>query len=464
MKKVVALAGSVALISTSFIVNAAHVISGDIVARDLIVDYFGWLGHVGMVTGDPVGKSSSLIIEAMNDAPEHKKIVFNDINNFKRQSKYWGNRYGIGTLQSVHVALAEMNHQRWWCPDYTPTSAYKVGRGNIYTGEIYECGEWRCDTMIEWGFGFAGHPGFPLPLITPGILFNAFPMRGERLVPEKETHPPLLNSTDKVFSELSAEELNKLSFEEFEMIADIPMNQETPSHIVAEWKFANNPSTQEIRRGMFIDRLSMSNEQDVIPRFIKMYEETDSAVIKERLVQGTMVYYQKRHKTIKGTYDGDLLKTFYKKILAEEGMPKSAAPAAVRGFIFFYSTDEIIENKALLDKQFETMHHFSVVSLKWGLSHKSQKLETLYFPSIIEMLRKDKDSDLNEMFFGISKMGWRHFRNKESVDLIRAYVKENEDRYEAKKPSFADQHDPYYLPAIYTYKGLKNDFDKAFAK
>jgi hypothetical protein len=100
----------------------------------------------------------------------------------------------------------------------------------------------------------------------------------------------------------------------------------------------------------------------------------------------------------------------------------------------------------------------------WDLAHKSQRLETLYVPSLIELLRKDKSSDLNEKFFGISKMGWRHFRNKESVDLIRTYVKENADRYEAKKPSFADQHDPYYLPAINTYKDLKNDFVKEFSK
>jgi hypothetical protein len=464
MKKVVVLSASVALISTSFMANATGVVSGDIVARDLVTEYGAFLGHTAMVTGDPVGQRSSLIIEVTNNPPDGQKIQFNDINTFKHQARYWGNRFGLGSTQSLYQVLVEMNYQRWWCPRYTITDQYEVGTGNIQTGQPYHCGKWRCDTLINWAFGVTGHMGFPLPVTTPGILFSVFPMWGERFAPEKEIHPPLLTSTDKVFTELSADELNKLPFEEFKMLADVPLNQVTPSHIVAEWKLANNPRVEEVRRGMFIDRLSMTNERDVIPQFIKMYEKEENEVIKGHLVRGTMSYYQYRYETIKNTYDGNLLKAFYKKLVTEKEFSKEGGFSAIMGFIFFHSTDEIIENKEALDKQLGQIDHSAAVTLMWDLAHKSQRLETLYVPSLIEMLRKDKSSDLNEKFFGISKMGWRHFRNKESVDLIRTYVKENADRYEAKKPSFADQHDPYFMPATWTYKDLKNDFEKAFAK
>jgi len=464
MKKITVLTGSIALTLASYTLHARHVAVGDIVARDLLIDHFGWLGHVGMVTGSNIEGSSSLIIEAMRDGPPSQKIVFNNIDIFKHQSPYWGSRYGIGTKQSAYNALIEMNHQRWWCPGYTPMSIFKVGSGNIKTGQVFECGEWRCDTMIEWGFTATGHPGFPLTLILPKFLFNKFPLINHELLENKDiVQPPLLNHTDKVFSELSAEELNNMPLEEFEMVADIPLNQETPTHIVSEWKYANNPKVNEVKRSVFIDRLSMTHEQDVIPRFIKMYGEADSDEIKRRLIQGTMVYYQSHRKQIKGTHDAELLRAFYKKLLIE-GMPSETSQNVVRGFIFFYSTDEIIENKALVDNQFETMDHFSLLSLKWELSHKSQKLETLYFPSIIEMLRKDNSSNLNEMFFGLSKMGWRHFRNKESVDLIRNYVKDSAVKYEGEKHSVADMNDPYFTPAIYTYNDLKNDLDKEFSK
>ena len=127
----------------------------------------------------------------------------------------------------------------------------------------------------------------------------------------------------------------------------------------------------------------------------------------------------------------------------------------VRGFIHFYSSKKIIENQLLVDKKLNEMDHRSLLSLKLELSHKSKDLETIYFPSIINMLKKDNNSDLNEMFFGFTKMGWLHLHNKNSVELIKNYVVFSSSKYENN--SFSDDGDPYFNPAKQAYSELKND-------
>lgn len=450
------------LMSFSDPVNARPVVSGDIVGRDLLIWGLGWAGHVAMVTGDNVGQSSSLLIEAMQDAKPYA-IVLNNLGLFKQQSKYWGSRYGIGDYASgTRAALVEINHQRWWCPSYTSSTAYKIGQGVPTTGQIISCGEWRCDTLVSWGFYSAGYPQIMNnKVILPTIVFNTFPFQNNGLLEDSDTNnPPLLVQSDKIFSDLSADELNTMSYEEFELIADIPMEQATPTHIAAEWRYANDPHINDIKRGIFIDRLSMSNEQDVIPRFIKMYEETKIPEIKRKLIIGTVIYYQSHNDQVNSSQDRELLRTFYKKLLDEQ-LAVDSSDMAVRGFIHFYSSKEIIDNRQLIDKQFSGMDHRSLLSLKLELSHKSKELEAIYFPSIIEMLKKDNSSDLNEMFFGLTKMGWRHLHNKESVELIKNYVKFSSSKYENQ--AFADNNDPYFIAAKQTYTELKNDLGNGSA-
>jgi hypothetical protein len=435
---------------------ARPVVSGDIVGRDLIIFGLGWAGHVAMVTGDNVGQSSSLLIEAMKDG-QPWAIVLNNLGLFKKQSKYWGSRYGIGDYANgTRAALVEVNHQRWWCPSYTSSTAYKIGQGVPTTGQIISCGEWRCDTLVAWSFYSAGYPQLiNNRIILPTTIFNTFPFQNNGLLEDENTiKPPLLLQSDKVFSDLSANELNAMPYEEFELIADIPMNLETPTHIESEWRYANDSHINDIKRGIFIDRLSMSNEPNVIPNFIKMYDETKEPEIKRKLIIGTVIYYQNHNDQVALSQDKELLRVFYKKLLNEQ-LAIDSSDMAMRGFIHFYSSKEIIENRKLIDKQFKGMDRRSLLSLKLELSHKSKELETIYFPSIIDMLKKNNSSDLNEMFFGLTKMGWRHLHNKESVDLIKNYVQFSSYKYENK--ALNDYNDPYFNAAKQTYIELKND-------
>jgi hypothetical protein len=66
-KKVIVLA----LASLSTINYAARPLtSGDVAGRDLNVPGLGWVGHVGIGTGDDVGWPTQIIIETLNVAPK----------------------------------------------------------------------------------------------------------------------------------------------------------------------------------------------------------------------------------------------------------------------------------------------------------------------------------------------------------------------------------------------------------
>jgi hypothetical protein len=228
-------------------------------------------------------------------------IQINDIFFFKAISPYWGSRYGIGDYShGTSAALIEANHQRWWCPTYTDSTAYTIGEGNPRTGQIYKCGVWRCDTMVAWSFFSAGYYQLMQGIIMlPRKIFYAFPyVNNESL---SSTHasglnPPMILESERQFETLTSDELNTMPYEEFVSIADIPLNQETPTHLEAEWRFANDENVNNIKRGIFIDRLAMSNEEDVIPRFLKMHAEIDVDELKTKIIQGLMIHYQSNMK------------------------------------------------------------------------------------------------------------------------------------------------------------------------
>jgi len=59
-----------------------------------------------------------------------------------------------------------------------------------------------------------------------------------------------------------------------------------------------------------------------------------------------------------------------------------------------------------------------LLGLKHNLALKSQALELIYVPSMITMLKKYNRSDLDDMFFGITKMGYKQLRDSNSIKQI----------------------------------------------
>src|SRR5581483_12394407 len=100
----------------------------------------------------------------------------------------------------------------------------------IYTGRPTKCGKWRCDTFVAWSFFSAGY--YQLmnnKIMLPRAVFNSFPYGNTYLKPNLNEAKQV--NIGKAFEVLSADELNRMPYEEFVMIADIPLKHETPTHI-----------------------------------------------------------------------------------------------------------------------------------------------------------------------------------------------------------------------------------------
>ncbi len=427
--------------------QAKYTASGDIVGRDLNIAGLGWVGHVGIGTGDLVGRTTNLVIEVLNEAQVGQ---VNYLTKFRSLSNYWGGRYGIGDYAAgTNAALIEANHQRWWCPAYTTSTSYKVGKGNVLTGQATQCGIWRCDTFVAWAFFSAGY--YQLmnnKIMLPRNVFFTFPYTNDSSFPDLIT--PSLLDTDKEFMTLTATELNNLPFEEFEMIADIPMTEETPSHIASEWQYANDSNVNDVKRGVFIDRLAMSEEENIITRFLDMYKETSGQEIKKKLAQGLMIYYQS-HKEKLLVDESNKLKYFYATALYTQ-LQVAEKSMIVRGYMDFHNPKEILENHKQINKQLIGVEPLLALGLYQGLVHSSPELETMYIPRMMALLKKSNSTALDDMFFSITKMGYKHLKHKESAEQIKAYLNEVASKYNT--PTLTD--DAYYTMSQMSYHDLES--------
>jgi len=179
--------------------------------------------------------------------------------------------------------------------------------------------------------------------------------------------------------------------------------------LIAEWQFANDENVNNIKRGIFIDRLAMSNEKDVIPRFLKMHDEIDVGELKTKIVQGLMVHYQNNTENAQKNYVS--LRKFYTDLMRQ------------------------------IDMQCKGIEAHLLLGLKHNLALKSQALEQIYVPSMIAMLKKYNRSDLDDMFFGITKMGYRQLRDSNSIKQIKTYIDYTSSKYTLLKVS--SNKDPY---------------------
>jgi len=385
---------------------------------------------------------------------EQPVIQINSISNFLARSKYWGSRYGVGDYGAgTRAVLVEANHQRWWCPVYTDASAFISGMGAPNTGAIIRCGVWRCATFVAWVFASVGYTQLTHIVKLPVNVFNSFPYANNEIYSARpETKPPALSNVDELFSSLSANKLNNMPYEEFVMVADIPLDQATPTHIATEWQFANNDDVTNIKRGIFIDRLAMSNEPDIIPKFLKMYEETKIPEIKTKLIQGLMIYYQNHTNEVNNSSDFETLKKFYSSNLYKK-LPETQRDMIVRGYIDFHTPEEILKNVNQINMQLNNVHPRLVLGLQLTLAHKSAELESIYIPSAIALLTKQNNTDLDDMFFGLTKMGYKTLRNPQSISQIKSYLKLVSGKY--LSVNIANDKDPYAASAKESYIQLQ---------
>ncbi|NCT57761.1 MAG: hypothetical protein GW760_08660 [Legionella sp.] len=99
-----------------------------------------------------------------------------------------------------------------------------------------------------------------------------------------------------------------------------------------------------------------------------------------------------------------------------------------------------------------------LLGLKHNLALKSQALELIYVPSMITMLKKYNRSDLDDMFFGITKMGYKQLRDSNSIKQIKAYIDYTSSKYTLLNT--ANNKDPYLGVAKKSLEELRRDLYK----
>lgn len=434
---------------------AKKIFPSDILGRNLAYPRpAGWAGHVGIATSDMMdykGMSSfaDQAIEILNEPPNFGQI--NTISDFKRRSKYWGSKYGLVTNpQQGYQVLVEANHQRWWVRKYTSDTDYRIGEGNPRTGAINVTGIWRCDTYVWWAFYSQGIDLVPGHIITPSAVFNAFPYgNDETFFPEVGTTP---NADARTLENVTAEELNEMQQEEFQMIMDNaplkppetyitaalkrPADQTITSPMSTYMRLAYDDTLNDFKRGIMIDKITMrGTEPDLVPKLLKLYNETDNEEVKYRIISGLMSYNQVNLRNNPNSNDKALLRAFFFKLIHETLSPTSAADAAL-GFIQTHSIDEIEQNLNKIDAQLKVSAHHSSITTKYLLVHQSKELQTIYIKSILDELREANSTELDDYFFGPLTIGYngsgKDLLSPENTKLILDYLKEVHYKYSTK--------------------------------
>lgn len=434
MQKVLRTNGAVLiiLIANTSLCHARLLSSGDIVARDLAIYGAGWAGHVGMATGDSIGQPTHLIIEALN---EPTVIQLNEHESFKRRSTYWGSRYGFGDYnRGTRQALVEANHQRWWCPSYTIGSGYEPGQGIPTTGHIIKCGVWRCDTFVGYSYSVGGFPQIiNNPILIPKIAFSFWPYKNTNF--KENTISPPLSLIEFNWKNATVDEVNTMPFEQFAQYFDIPIQKESDEHIEKEWELLDSSDLNDIKKGIFIDRLALIGQPRTLERFIELYPNSNSSV-KNKLLQGMMIFYQ-RHKTKN-------LKFFYEPLMANAD--KYNSDKILRGYTDFSSDQDIIRNKALIDKVGERVEPHLLASILHNVVMRSAETEAAYFNDYLSLFKNQNNSDFDDMLFGYMKLAYHNFKKPESKALAKSLIREKINQYHTMK--YINKHDQYTDVAV----------------
>ena len=353
------------------------------------------------------------MIEVLNKTPV---IQINSLIDFKKQSKYWGSRYGIGDdADGTRRALTEANHQRWLCPTYTDSTSYTIGESNPKTGQIIKCGVWRCDTLVAWSFFSAGYPELiDQHIMLPRHIFHRF---------------PYLNQETRALAQAALLPLDN----------NIPMT----------------------KHGIFIDNLAMSHETDVIPKFLALYKATENEALKTKLCQGMMIYYQNNQQQLGAMPDvRAALKQFY-----ADAFHTKPSDMMIRGYIDFHTPHEILAHTDKINHQLKQLEPHARLGLQHNLAYTSQALETLYIPSIISMLKQYNRSDLDDMFFGLTTMSYQHLKLQASIQEIKIYMGQVTQKYtqphlSSHKHAFLSAspnlNDPYFNIAKASFNELSS--------
>ena len=462
-KKIYVFGLSVTLVAIASVSHAKKIFPSDIMARDLNFPFLGPLGHVGIATRqmtDSSGMSTpaNQVIEILNESVVGQ---INTIDDFKRRSPYWGSKYGvIGNPEQGYKVLVEANHQRWWVREYTSNTDYRIAQGNPRTGEVFVTGRWRCDTYVWWAFYSQGIDTMPGHVWLPRNLFNFFPYYNDERLVADPSEPLAIALTNQSLDDVSAENLNEMSLEEFQAIIDAPLK--APANYVAPMsaymRFAYDDGLSDVKRGAMIDKItSKVSDVDLVPKLLRLYDEAEHEEVKNKIVSGLMFHVQGDLREHPSPRDNELLRSFFHRLIGEK-LNQRCADWATMGFIDTHTTDETLQNLDKIDTQLAVATHPASITLKYKLVHKSKELQSIYIKSIVDELREANNSDLDSYFFGPLAIGYqgtgKNLLEPDSKQMVINYLNEVRHKYTSKgiKAKPEDFHRgttaPYYFELI----------------
>ncbi len=294
----------------------------------------------------------------------------------------------------------------------------------------------------------------------PRNMFNFFPYFNDERFSVESSEQPSEVLANKSLENVTAEDLNEMPFEGFQMIMDTPPAHYVTAPSTVQMQFAYNANLTDVKRGIMIDRLiADDSEPDLVKKLLNLYNETDNVEVRNKIVQGLMLYNQ-RHRNNRSFVKNDppLLKAFFTELLDSKSLNSKMADDAIRGFIDTHSSKEIMMNLDKIDKWLPTTGHYSSIMLKYTLVHKSKELQRIYIKSIVAELRKENNSDLDSYLFGPLSMGYqgtgKNLLEPESKQVVVDYLKAVRYKYAPQgiKAAPNDIHRnttaPYYFELI----------------
>lgn len=397
------------------VLNAAlPIYPAEIIARDLEYPLVSWAGHVGVTAAADVDKEADQVIEVLWDDPVIQK---NSINHFKKQSLYWGSRYGISDRADHALRiLREANLQKdLGCATYTFMASYDKSKGSYDADGIAHpthCGYFRCDTFINYIFHTGGYnlktytsssESFGKPTY-PKLVFESFP-KGNGDGPyasQSLTRSTMDAGADNVsVNDLSLVEIQALNLEEFTKSVDIPQSLLEESGVKNILRFAKSNRLSIEKRTLLMDKLGFAGSVSQIPAVIQLYEQlndNEEAMLKHQIIASTQNLYQRHDLISKHPKEKALLQQFYEKIL-RQSLSAYDKVIVIRGLINLSSESYVINNlqaiNQSIDEQENKISLQSALKLKLALFNKSPQIEPIQIQNILNLLQQENNSELD---------------------------------------------------------------------
>ncbi len=294
----------------------------------------------------------------------------------------------------------------------------------------------------------------------PRNLFNFFPYYNDEKLIADLPESPVDVLTNKSLDDVSAENLNEMGLEEFQAVIDAPLKAPTNyvSPVSAYMRFAYDDGLSDVKRGAMIDKItSKTSDIDLVPKLLRLYDETDREEVKNKIVSGLMFHVQGELREHPSARDKELLRGFFHRLIGEK-LNQRCADWATMGFVDTHTADETLQNLDKINAQLAVATDPASITLKYKLVHKSKELQSIYIKSIVDELREANNSDLDSYFFGPLAIGYqgieKNLLEPDSKQTVINYLNEVRYKYTSKgiKANLGDFHRgttaPYYFELI----------------